>query len=61
MPEYLPALENPKCVCPNLMAAMFCTTGHMLECHYPMSCSEAECSHWEVSMLEEYDEPEDGP
>lgn len=58
MPEYPIPSDNPKCVCPNPMAAMFCMTGHMLECHYPMSCSEAECSHWAVEM--EYDDPEEG-
>lgn len=31
----------------NSMACMFCPNGHMLECHYPMSCEEAQCSHWE--------------
>ena len=39
----LPA-ANPKCRC-NPMQAMVCGTGHMLECHYPMSCAEAECDH----------------
>lgn len=38
-------VANPKCVCPTPMAAMFCMTGHMLECHYPMSCEESECGH----------------
>lgn len=28
------------------MACMFCSTGHMTECHYPMSCGEAQCSHF---------------
>ena len=43
---YPPPAENPKCVCyPNLLAAMFCMTGHMTECHYPMSCRDANCSH----------------
>jgi hypothetical protein len=27
------------------MACMFCSCGHMLECHYNMSCTEAMCSH----------------
>jgi len=38
---------NPACVCVTSMQAMFCATGHMLECHYPMTCSEANCSHLE--------------
>jgi len=28
------------------MACMFCSYGHMLECHYPHTCEEARCSHW---------------
>jgi len=36
---------NPACVCTHAMQAMFCQTGHMLECHYPMDCLEAKCSH----------------
>lgn len=30
----------------NAMACMFCPYGHMLECHYPLTCDEAECSHY---------------
>lgn len=33
------------------MACAFCHYGHMLECHHPMTCSQAKCSH-----LEKYDE-----
>ena len=29
----------------SLMACMFCSYGHMLECHYPLTCEEARCSH----------------
>jgi len=29
------------------MKCMFCPYGHMLECHYPMTCDEAMCSHYE--------------
>lgn len=28
------------------MACTFCSFGHMLECHHPLTCNEAECSHW---------------
>lgn len=28
------------------MNCMFCDFGHMLECHYPHTCKEAECSHY---------------
>jgi len=24
---------------------MFCDEGHMLECHYGMTCEEAQCDH----------------
>jgi len=37
----------------NAMACMFCLYGHMTDCHYPMTCEEAHCSH-----LERYDVPE---
>ena len=26
-------------------ACLLCRCGHMLECHYPRTCDEAECSH----------------
>lgn len=29
----------------NPMACTFCQFGHMLECHYDMTCEEAKCSH----------------
>jgi len=35
------------------VACTFCSFGHMLECHYPKTCEEAECSHWQESQLEE--------
>ena len=31
-------------------ACMVCPTGHMTECHYPYSCWEAECSHYQASQ-----------
>jgi len=27
-------------------ACMFCSYGHLLECHHPLTCEEARCSHW---------------
>ena len=27
------------------MACMFCQYGHMTDCHYPLDCEEANCSH----------------
>lgn len=29
---------------------MFCSYGHMLECHYPFTCDEAECDHYKSEM-----------
>lgn len=29
------------------MACMLCQFGHMTECHYPLDCEEAQCSHLE--------------
>lgn len=33
------------------MSCMLCPTGHLLECHAPMTCLQAKCSH-----LSKYDE-----
>jgi len=29
------------------MKCMFCEFGHMLECHHPVTCEEAMCSHYQ--------------
>ena len=34
------------CVCATPAAAMRCAYGHMLECHYPLTCEQANCSHY---------------
>jgi hypothetical protein len=48
--------ENPMCQCKgNPMKAFWCTTGHMLECHYSYDCSTAACNHlhkYDYSPLE---------
>lgn len=50
--------DNHYCRCaPNLMAAFFCATGHMLECHWPYTCDQAGCSHlykydWSLSDIQ---------
>ena len=28
------------------MSCMVCEFGHMLDCHYPLDCEEAQCSHY---------------
>ena len=32
------------------MACMFCEFGHMLDCHYPRTCEEAQCSHYQQEL-----------
>lgn len=45
-PFYAPPQTNLDCKCwPNLLKAHFCLIGHMTECHYPMNCKKANCSH----------------
>lgn len=34
------------------MACMWCSYGHLTECHYPMECMEALCSHCLVAEEE---------
>lgn len=47
--------SNPRCRC-SAMQAMFCAFGHMLECHYPHTCREAQCDHYLRQMENERDE-----
>jgi hypothetical protein len=44
-PEGINLQPHPLCICENPMQAMFCPYGHMMECHLPLSCKEAQCSH----------------
>ncbi len=32
------------------IACMFCHCGHMMECHYPKTCREAQCSHYRINQ-----------
>lgn len=32
------------------MACMLCPNGHMLCCHFPLTCEEAQCSHYQQEM-----------
>ena len=33
-------------------ACMFCRYGHMSDCHYPASCEEANCSHFQSEVID---------
>jgi hypothetical protein len=33
-----------------LIRCMFCSTRHMLECHHPNTCEEANCTHYQAEM-----------
>jgi hypothetical protein len=32
------------------MACLFCLFGHLMECHYPDTCEQAKCSHYEAGL-----------
>jgi hypothetical protein len=34
------------------VSCMFCEFGHMTECHYPLDCEEAQCSHYQQGLEE---------
>jgi len=34
------------------MACMFCRFGHMTNCHYPATCEEANCSHYQSEVID---------
>lgn len=34
----------------NPLSCMFCDSGHMTECHYPFSCEEVNCSHYQAEI-----------
>ena len=42
----------------NPMACMFCSYGHMLECHFSLTCEEAECSHYQELAAADYPDGE---
>ncbi|MFW9973016.1 MAG: hypothetical protein ACFFDF_22715 [Candidatus Odinarchaeota archaeon] len=44
-------MEDNECVAP--MKCMFCPYGHMTECHFPLTCDEAECSHYQSQYQED--------
>ncbi len=32
------------------LVCILCEFGHMLDCHYPLTCQEAECSHYKAEV-----------
>jgi len=34
------------------MACMFCQFGHMTDCHYPLTCEQANCSHFQEEVAD---------
>lgn len=55
------AIKTANGTCPkggtNPMACMFCECGHMTDCHFPLTCAQAQCSHYHESQLEEIELP----
>lgn len=57
MNDYPTPDNNPNCQCKgNPLLQFFCRTGHMTECHYPQTCQEAECSHYEAEYEAELED-----
>jgi hypothetical protein len=46
-------VANPACVCPSPVQVMVCPYGHLLECHYQMTCEQAECGHYKAATEED--------
>jgi hypothetical protein len=48
-PEGVDLVAKGKCPlkCEVMMACVVCSYGHFLECHYPQTCKEANCSHYQ--------------
>ena len=45
--NYATPQSAPTCRCAvrGGLAPMLCNTGHMLECHHPLTCDQAACNH----------------
>ena len=41
------------------IACTFCQCGHMLECHHPLTCEQAKCSHYQAAIDPEEQQPFD--
>ena len=53
-PFFPPAYFNPNCQCrKDQKNPMYCMTGHLTECHYPLECEEANCSHYKSEVDED--------
>jgi hypothetical protein len=56
--EQMGAWKTVNGLCPidamNPVACMLCPFGHATECHYPHTCEEVECSHYQQEMEEEW-------
>lgn len=51
-PTGIGRIERGECPCGAVtpVACSLCPTGHQLECHYPLTCEEAHCSHFMASQ-----------
>jgi hypothetical protein len=38
--------------CTSPIACMSCHFGHMTDCHYPATCEEANCSHYQSEVID---------
>ena len=45
--------QYDSCQCKSGMEATFCPVGHMLECHYPQTCDQAKCQHYQREVESE--------
>lgn len=51
---YQPPAVQPYCCCKgNPMKQNLCMTGHLTECHFPLSCADARCGHFEQEQQQE--------
>ena len=54
--DSLGAVKTSNGQCPlghaSSMACMFCQFGHMTNCHYPLTCEQANCSHCQSEIID---------
>ncbi len=34
------------------ISCVLCSSGHLMDCHFPQSCEEAQCEHWKRAQEE---------